>query len=260
MNILLGTKTCMGMKRRLRSQVCVGVLVGCASVGCESKSPPPTSPTPAATTQIEAEADREIPFAEQIELIRAGDATSIDVSAGEITDDQLASIGELKSLDTIIIDAGKITDAGLKALPDLPALTSVRLRASPVSDEGFATLAKCAALRAINIPQAECTAAGIAALKPLEQLRSLRIGSAKLTSHETVEAIKSLPHLRSLHLINVPLEDADLELLAGHAALQSLYLDGSHCTDDGWSKFFKLRPDVHVHVDQAHHDLDPLRH
>jgi hypothetical protein len=41
--------------------------------------------------------------------------------------------------------------------------------------------------------------------------------------------------------------------------LQTLYLDGAGVSDEAWSRYFQRHPDVHVHVDQAHHDRDPGR-
>jgi hypothetical protein len=42
--------------------------------------------------------------------------------------------------------------------------------------------------------------------------------------------------------------------------LWNLYLDGAGVSDGAWERYFALHPEVHVHVDQAHHDRDPNRH
>jgi hypothetical protein len=39
--------------------------------------------------------------------------------------------------------------------------------------------------------------------------------------------------------------------------LWSLYLDGAGVSEGAWGGYFEQRPDVHVHVDQVHHDRDP---
>ena len=68
------------------------------------------------------------------------------------------------------------------------------------------------------------------------------------------------PALKSLHLIDVPLGDEGLDAVARYDGLWNLYLDGAGVSDAAWERYFALHPEVHVHVDQAHHDRDPNRH
>lgn len=42
-------------------------------------------------------------------------------------------------------------------------------------------------------------------------------------------------------------------------ALRNLYLDGAEVSDEAWAGYFQAHPNVHVHVDQAHHDRDSQR-
>jgi hypothetical protein len=42
--------------------------------------------------------------------------------------------------------------------------------------------------------------------------------------------------------------------------LQSLYLDDSLVTETGWEWLFEEVPNLHVHVNQQHHDRDPQAH
>jgi hypothetical protein len=71
------------------------------------------------------------------------------------------------------------------------------------------------------------------------------------------EAVAHLAELRSLHLIDVPLGDEGLAAISRLPGLWNLYLDGAGVSDEAWAEYFQLHPDVHVHVDQAHHDRDP---
>jgi hypothetical protein len=73
------------------------------------------------------------------------------------------------------------------------------------------------------------------------------------------EAIVRLPHLRTLHLIDIPIGDEGLAVLASRPDLWNLYLDGAGASDAAWQRYFEACPKVHVHVDQAHHDRDPGR-
>jgi hypothetical protein len=142
----------------------------------------------------------------------------------------------------------------LATLPDIRRLV---LRASPLGDAGFARLAACTTLRDLNVPQAGCTAAGIRALAGLVNLRSLRLGGPRLEGAVVGEAVAHLSKLRSLHLIDVPLGDEGLAAISRLPGLWNLYLDGAGVSDEAWAEYFHVHPDVHVHVDQAHHDRDP---
>jgi hypothetical protein len=41
--------------------------------------------------------------------------------------------------------------------------------------------------------------------------------------------------------------------------LESLYLDGTRVTNAGIEKFLLAAPEVHLHIDQQHHDRDPRK-
>ena len=155
-------------------------------------------------------------------------------------------------------------DAKAIILARLPALERLVLRESPLSDEGLKHLAACHTLRDLNLPQARCTLVGLAALAELPRLKNLRLGSPQLVPEGKGGALGmtllQFPTLRSLHLIDVPLGDDGLEAIGRYDGLWNLYLDGAGVSDLAWERYFALRPEVHVHVDQAHHDRDPNRH
>ncbi|MEI6241260.1 MAG: hypothetical protein WCR51_12795, partial [Planctomycetia bacterium] len=76
---------------------------------------------------------------------------------------------------------------------------------------------------------------------------------------EVGSAVAELAHLRTLHLIDVPLGDEGLAAISGMPDLWNLYLDGAGVSDEAWGRYCESHPRVHVHVDQAHHDRDPAR-
>jgi len=158
-----------------------------------------------------------------------------------------------------VLMAGRADDTRVEILATLPDIERLVLRDSPLTDHGLRRLAACSRLRDLNLPQAACTAAGVRSLAALEQLRSLRLGGPGLSGPEVCTAVVELPALRSLHLIDVPIGDEGLAVLAGLPRLWNLYLDGAGVSDAAWDGYFLACPDVHVHVDQAHHDRDPRR-
>ncbi len=242
------------------------VLVALAAAACSRPAAPPperaadvsaSAPSPAAAAATTA--DEKPSFAAQVAAVREGRSTAI-VAADPPTPEEWESLRGLPALATLVLERGRADDRAAGILATLPAIERLVLRESPLTDTGFARLAECRSLRDVNVPQADCTAEGIRGLSALQNLRALRLGGRRLAGPEVGEAVATLPRLRSLHLIDVPLGDRGLAALRGLPGLWSLYLDGAGVSDEAWGEYFRACPDVHVHVDQAHHDRDPRGH
>jgi len=218
------------------------VVVGCGSPATDSAAAGKAAP----------------PFAEQLRAVREGESDRIEVAASPGPDDW-ESLRGLAGLRVLVLGRGVAGDDEAEILATLPDLERLVLRQSPLSDAGFAALASCHSLADLNVPQAACTAAGIERLATLPGLKSRRLGGTNLVGPEVARAVARLPHLRSLHLIDVALGDDGLDALAEVSTLRNLYLDGAGVSDASWERYFERRPTVHVHVDQAHHDRDPRR-
>ena len=204
-------------------------------------------------------------FAEQVAAVRAGRSTRIRVADRALTEEEWGELADLGTLAQLDLQEGIADDDKAVLLSRLPALERLVLRQSPLGDDGFKHLAACHTLRDVNIPQARCTLAGLAALAELPRLKNLRLGSPQLCPEgkrgtELGMTLLQFPALRSLHLIDVVVGDAGLEGIARYDGLWNLYLDGAGVSDVAWERYFALHPEVHVHVDQAHHDRDPNRH
>ena len=204
-------------------------------------------------------------FAEQAEGVRAGNATRIHVADRPLDDAEWEILAGLDGLVTLDLQEGVADDAKAVLLSRLPKLERLVLRESPLTDEGFRHLAACHTLRDLNLPQARCTLAGLAALAELPRLKNLRLGSPELCPEgkggsDLGMTLLQFPSLRSLHLIDVAVGDEGLEGIGRYDGLWNLYLDGAEVSDAAWDRYFALHPEVHVHVDQAHHDRDPNRH
>ena len=187
------------------------------------------------------------------------DDSKLHVEGFPVDGRMVARIGELKSLQTLIIDEGTVTDETIGLIAQLPKLRQLRLRLSPIGDDGFRKLSNCEELWFLNLPHAECTAEGVASLKSLTKLRQIRLGSKNLDNQVT-NALTQISSLRSIHLIGVPITDEGLKKIAAMPYLESLYLDDSAVTAEGWAWLFREHPHLHVHIDQSHHDRDPKAH
>jgi len=199
-------------------------------------------------------------IASQVATVRAGQTTRIEADH-PLSDAEWESLRGLGGLRELILRAGVVDDSRADLLATLPAIERLVLRESPLSDAGFEALGRCATLRDLNVPQAACTAAGIHALRQLPRLQSLRLGGVGLAraGAEVGSAVAKLAHLRTLHLIDVPLGDEGLAAISGMPDFWNLYLDGAGVSEEAWGRYFESHPRVHVHVDQAHHDRDPRR-
>lgn len=200
-------------------------------------------------------------FADQVASVQAGESTRLQFTDTAISDRLLLDlpVESLASLDTVIVDQGAVTDEGLAVIARLPGLEQLRLRHSPITDAGVALLANCEQIWLVNLPQSRVSSVGLASLQKRTKLKQLRIGSP-LLGDDCCHAIAELKSLRGLHLIDVPVTDAGLKVLATLPHLESLYLDDSEVTEAGWDWLFQERPQLHVHVNQQHHDRDPHTH
>lgn len=228
----------------------LGLVVLVGAIGCSRPSPPADAPA----TPV-----RQPSFAAQLAAVRDGHTTRI-VAERPLSAADWESLRGLEDLTELVLFAGRADDSHAELIATLPDLERLVLRDSPLTDRGLRALTACTTLRDLNLPQAACTAAGIRELAALQQLRSLRLGGDALDGPEVCRAVATLPALRSLHLIDVPIGDEGLAVLARVPTLWNLYLDGAGVSDAAWEGYFRACPNVHVHVDQAHHDRDPRRH
>lgn len=218
------------------------------AVGCTRRAEEPSAEAPVAV---------ETPsFSAQVQAVRDGVSRRIEV-AELLSGAEWDALEGLAGLKEVVLEGGGLDDAGAGRLAMCPALEKLVARESPLTDAGFVALARCATLRELNVPQAACTAEGVVALAALPNLRSLRLGGEKLRGVEVCEAVVTLPKLRFLHLIDVEIGDVGLAVLEGRPDLWSLYLDGAGVSDEAWGRYFQACPNVHVHLDQMHHDRDP---
>lgn len=197
---------------------------------------------------------------EQIAAVRTGRAASITLRAPVESPAAWARLGGLPGLRELVVERGRADDAAAAILATIPDLERVVLRESPVGDEGLARLATLPRLCDLNLPRSAATARGVellAAGPAGKSLRMLRLGGADLAGADVARAVARLVGLRSLHLIDVPIGDEGLGALAEMPGLWNLYLDGAGVSEGAWGGYFERRPDVHVHVDQVHHDRDP---
>lgn len=217
---------------------------------------PAASPADVAVAPSQPEASLE----SQVEAVERGTSATIQVETQPLGDDELASLGHLAGLQVLLLDSAgnSISDVGCQELGGMAKLIHLRIRGGSIGDDGLAHLARLPQLKILNLPQCRATDRGLAILAQMPRLSQLRLGSDRITD-AGIKELRRFPALTQLHLIGAPITDAGLEELARLEKLESLYLDDSRVTDEGLDGLFRARPDLHVHINQEHHDRDPRR-
>ena len=196
-----------------------------------------------------------------IDAVTQGDEVRIQVDR-RVGPEFVTEVASIKgSLFDLLLDGGGPDDQAMAELGRISTLEHLRVRLSPISDAGIELLIgdNPPPLRVLNLPHAAITHEGITQLQRLPALEQLRLGGDQLDDRAAA-AIAKLPKLRSLHLIGPSLTGAGLDALSQAPKLGSLYLDDCPLPDDAWQRLFTAKPNMHVHVDQRHHDRDPNQH
>lgn len=187
-----------------------------------------------------------------------------------VTRDDWSRIAAAAHIRRIELQRG--SEEPLYRWPPLPRLKSLIIRGQAVDPIELATLIhKYPQLRLLNIPHIERISSesgergedyrgkGGSDLSQAKHLDSLRLGGAAIDGR-LIRAIADIPNLRHLHLIQPTMTDEDLAVVAGIESLRSFYLDDCELSPEAWKLFFEARPNIHVHLDQAHSDYDPGKH
>lgn len=194
----------------------------------------------------------------QAQQVRLGRSDVIRLQHTLVRDGDLESLRGLSGLRELLLETSELTDEGLGVLAELGQLEHLRIRGSRVGDLGLEHLSRCRRLRFLNLPQGQFSDRGLAALSQLTELELLRFGSPHVTD-AGLASLRALPRLRFLHLIGVPLTDAALSEVERMSRLESCYLDEILVSDQAVTRLLTARPQLHLHLDQKHHDRDPQR-
>lgn len=214
--------------------------------GCRSETAGPVPELPEAS------------WSEQVAAVRAGRETRIAVTRVTIDAAQFEQLAEgCDGLAVLEIESATFPDETLAVLAQCPRLIRLKLGV-PLGDAGAAHIAAASSLEFLNLPDARFTDDGLEAIAGLP-LKQLRFHSPRVTD-AGMEHVAGIESLRFLHVIDVPMTDAGLLPLHAMTGLESFYLDGSACTDEGLRDLLTALPELHFHRDQLHLPGDPHAH
>lgn len=119
----------------------------------------------------------------------------VGFSGTDVTDDDLAILKNLPSLETLILSRTDISDAGLKHLKGLTSLRQLNLPAR-TTDHGLKHLERLAKLQTLYLIDTQISDAGLKYLKGLQSLRVVLLNGTRVTADGARDLQRALPRAR----------------------------------------------------------------
>lgn len=114
----------------------------------------------------------------------------MDFSKGEVEDEDLETIGQIKSLSRLNLSNNSVTDRGIGLLKDLEELRYLNLYGTSVSDQGLNTLKSLKKLRSLYLWQTQVSDAGVESLKAERPDITVTLGFTELKIAEESDSIE----------------------------------------------------------------------
>jgi hypothetical protein len=122
----------------------------------------------------------------------------MEIDADRLTDAGLASIAKLRNLKVLhLVGTSMMTDEGLKALATLPKLRHLRL-SGPFTDKGLAYLAAAPSIKVMWLETPKATEDGLRELAQIKTLERLTVPWLDLITHRSMVFLRAMPRLKAL--------------------------------------------------------------
>ena len=165
-----------------------------------------------------------------IASLHLGELRVLDVSNTEVTRESLAPIAKAPALEQLFLGNTQI-DGALDALTALRELRVLDLENLPVTDDALALLAATPKLEELNVDGTHIHGAALVTrLRGLPHLRSLGLERIDIDDGDLPGLAAAAPRLDTLTLADDPLTDAGLAALAS-LPLQQLSIESTAATD-----------------------------
>ncbi len=162
------------------------------------------------------------------------------------SDAEMAQLGNLTRVDTLILDPSNVSDRALAHLDRLTSLRWLTISSSACStDTRIMPLKPLTRLRGLNLDHTDVTDAGLAHLKRLNGLELLGLDGAAITD-AGLSHLGGLTNLHHLSLIGTKVSDAGLARLHPLTNLVQLRIKGTKVTDDGVAELQKAMPNLRI--------------
>jgi hypothetical protein len=177
---------------------------------------------------------------------------SLSICEG-LTDEGLAYLKNMQSLQELSIFRSQVTGKGIAALAELPCLKEVSLAEPTLTSEEWAALGRLSSLECLDLNwiQSKFTDADIAHLSGLYRLRRLIISPEILDEDESIFLgitekglmhISKLKALENLGLASVKITNDGLQHLAGLPALKHISFERCKVSEQDLQRLNKKLP------------------
>lgn len=155
----------------------------------------------------------------------------LDINGPVVTDEGMAAIAGVASLESLSIYTRDVTDEGVRALSTMRNLQGVLLRAPKVTDRGLRCLSQMTWLESLHLVDAKVTDDGLVLLDKLSSLETLGIEQEHIRE-------PAAPHVT----------DRGMQIVARMPNLQRLYIHSDCITDEGLAQLAPMRGlrDLHI--------------
>ena len=167
------------------------------------------------------------------------------MAGSRMTDGGMHFVGQMKSLQTLVLYDVPIGDEGLRSIQRLTELRQLTLYHTKVTDASLVHLRNLVSLEQLDLNGAGITDAGLAYLAKLTSLHSLGLGETGI-SDGGLKHLVGLPNLSTLNLNATHVTDAGLETLKQMRSSVTLYLYDTEVTPEGIQQLRHGRPDMAV--------------
>jgi hypothetical protein len=154
----------------------------------------------------------------------------VSIEGAEISDAAMASVGQLKHLESVSVWDCKITNAALIPIGRLSNLTELALAYCPITDEGLAQMQNLQNLEDLCLYHTQVNGTGLSRLSRNQKLRDLTLSDCS-SSPVAIVNFANFSNLKRLYLQHTQINDDDVAHLIGLANLETLDLSGTKITD-----------------------------
>jgi hypothetical protein len=177
-----------------------------------------------------------------------------DAAFDNVSTEELAAIGAIKSLETLSLDSCDFQGSDLKKLSTLPKLTKIDFVDSTLDDFGAKGLSTIKALTVLRLNGNQISDSGLKSLTNLKDLRELSVAknredrlnrNASITD-AGLAGLKGFKQLKSLDLSGNQITDAGLKSLSSLKTLETLKLANTKATSEGIAKLQQALTDCKI--------------
>lgn len=172
-----------------------------------------------------------------------------------VSTEELAAIGAIKSLESLSLDSCDFQGSDLKKLSTLPKLTTIQFVDSTLDDHAAKGISTIKTLTVLKLNGNQISDAGLKALTNLKELQELNLAknredrlkpSAGTITDAGLVSLKGLKQLKALNLSGNQITDGALKTLSTLKTLEALKLANTKMSAEAVAKLQQSLPDCKI--------------